>query len=505
MTVEGASIGQQLSNPEKQVLNALRGKEASDMSALAAATGLGETETMSACSWLKAKGLVEIDEQATPLVGLEPEGRTYADRGLPERRLHNHLRVRDGKAPLSQLRNAAQFTQEELQIALAWWKRKGFGELHKQAAETIVVAGSPPAVTVDERVLEKLKDGSLHEEASVDPEGLKMLRTRRGVLKSAERKQRSVRLTPVGREVVSSPLSVVEDISQLTPELIQSGAWRSKNIRPYDVATPAPRTSGGKPHPLVQLIEEIRQIFVELGFQEIDEQFVVPVLWNMDALFIPQDHLARDMQDTFYLDQPATLPVEEDVIEKVRDVHLSGGGTGSRGWGGTFDANESKKALLRTHTTVGTIRHLAQHPGENLRVFSVGRVFRKETMDATHLPEFHQIEGIATEEGADFPMLLGILKEFYKRMGFEKLRWRPSYYPYTEPSMDVEVWTGKKWMELGGCGVFRPEVTQPFGIKTPVLAWGLGLERLAMLRFGLTDIRQIYISDLEWLRRQPLL
>jgi phenylalanyl-tRNA synthetase alpha chain len=160
---------------------------------------------------------------------------------------------------------------------------------------------------------------------------------------------------------------------------------------------------------------------------------------------------------------------------------------------------------LRTHTTVGTIRHLAQHPGENLRVFSVGRVFRKETMDATHLPEFHQIEGIATEEGADFPMLLGILKEFYKRMGFEKLRWRPSYYPYTEPSMDVEVWTGKKWMELGGCGVFRPEVTQPFGIKTPVLAWGLGLERLAMLRFGLTDIRQIYISDLEWLRRQPLL
>jgi phenylalanyl-tRNA synthetase alpha chain len=496
----------QLSNAEKRVVNALAGADRVFLADLVRRGGFAnETEAAGAASWLKAKGLVDVEEKSTTLVGLDAEGRRYADAGLPERRLHQHLSVRGGSAPLTQLRNASSFTSDEIQIALAWWKRKGMGELHKQAAETIVAAAKAAPTTADEKVLAMLKDGQLIEESALDPEGLKLLRSRKGVVRIAERKERWYSLTPLGREVASKPLELTEEISQMTPELIQSGAWKGKTIRPYDVATPAPRTMGGKPHPLVQLIDEIRTIFVELGFQEIDEEYVVPALWNMDALFIPQDHPAREMQDTFYLEDPARLDVEPEVVQKIRKVHESGGGTGSRGWGGTFDEAEAGRALLRTHTTVGTIRHLARHGPGPLRVFSVGRVFRKETMDATHLPEFHQIEGIATEEGADFRMLLGILKEFYKRLGFEKLRWRPAYFPYTEPSMEVEVWTGKKWMELGGCGIFRPEVTAPFGIKTPVLAWGLGLERLAMMRFELSDIRQIYISDLDWLRRQPLI
>lgn len=501
------AVAAQLSAAEKRLVVALRGRGELPLAEAFVAAGFpSESEALGAASWLKAKGVIEIEETSTPMVALDDEGRRYVEQGLPERRLHQYLRLRDGRLGLGQLRNAPSFTQDEIRIALAQWKKKGLGDLLRDGAETVVVANpAAPAATPDEQALASLRDGAFHPESAVPAEGLRMLKARSGVLKTGDPKARTLRLTSLGLEVAKLPLRVEEEIGQLTPEILKSGVWRTKTIRPYDVATPAPRTLGGKPHPLVQLIEEIRQIFVELGFQEIDEEYVVPVLWNMDALFIPQDHLAREMQDTFYLERPQTLPVEASVVEKIAKVHERGAGTGSRGWGGRFNPKESERALLRTHTTVGTIRHLAQHGGKPLRVFSIGRVFRKETMDATHLPEFHQIEGIATEPGADFPMLLGILKEFYRRMGFEHLRWRPSYYPYTEPSMDVEVWTGKKWMELGGCGVFRPEVTVPLGIKTPVLAWGLGLERLAMMRFGLSDIRQLYVSDLEWLRGHPLL
>jgi phenylalanyl-tRNA synthetase alpha chain len=135
----------------------------------------------------------------------------------------------------------------------------------------------------------------------------------------------------------------------------------------------------------------------------------------------------------------------------------------------------------------------------------VDRVFRKEAIDRTHLPEFHQIEGIIMEEGADLPMLVTTLRTFYAKMGYSEVRVRPAYFPYTEPSLEVEVrWRGK-WLELGGAGIFRPEVTEPLGCMAPVCAWGMGLERLAMLVLGLDDIRQLYISDLAWLRDQPML
>ena len=502
---DAASHAQTLSNPEKRVLNALRGTGTVALSVLATKANMSDTEISGAVSWLQSKGLVRIDEKVTSLVGLSDEGRQYADAGFPERQLHHHALKHNGRVALSDLAKEG-WDPTKVSIALAWWKRKGLGALDKAGGDTIIVANATAApVTADEDLLSTLNKAGQSEEAVLPPEPLRMLRGRQGVLQFREQRERSVTLTDAGRSMTASTLSVQAEISQLTPEIIQSGEWRSKSIRAYDVTSPAPRPHIGKPHPLVQLIEEIRDIFVELGFQEIEEEYVVPALWNMDALFIPQDHPAREMQDTFYLSNPESLPVEQEVIDKVRKVHEKGGGTGSRGWGGKFDSSEAARALLRTHTTVGTIRHLAKNPDGPLRVFSIGRVFRKETMDATHLPEFHQIEGIATEPGADFRMLLGILKEFYKRLGFPELRWRPAYFPYTEPSMEVEVWTGEKWMELGGCGIFRPEVTVPFGVKTPVLAWGLGLERLAMRRFGLSDIRQLYISDLEWLRKQPLL
>ncbi len=164
----------------------------------------------------------------------------------------------------------------------------------------------------------------------------------------------------------------------------------------------------------------------------------------------------------------------------------------------------AESALLRTHSTCSSIRYIAAHPDAPQKAFSISRIFRNESIDSTHLPEFTQIEGIVIDENADFDMLISLIKEFYDKMGFDQVRIRPAYFPYTEPSLEIEVFFNGKWMELGGAGMFRPEVLAPFGVKTPVLAWGFGFERLAMLKWDIRDIRDLYISDLDSLKKNTV-
>lgn len=513
MPESAVEIARQLSEPERRILQLLGSADrAWTLDEVAAQAGFGsENEAYSSASWLQRKGLVEISETAQTLVGLGADGVTYARDGFPERRVYQYVGRRAHGVPLAELKR--EFPAGLVDIALSWWKRKGLGTIERTTGDTALRANPAPPPAEDEDLLRRLAAGPLVGGATVAEQELReqfgksyeQLRARPGLVEPRTVKRRSLRPTELGREAARAGPLQAGLVGEVTPEMVQSGAWRGREFQAYDVRTEPPRILAAKPHPLLQIIDEVRSIFTQLGFEEIEEEYVQSAFWNMDALFIPQDHPAREMQDTLYLARPPTLDVPQDLVERISRVHENGGDTKSRGWGQPLDAKESRRALLRTHTTVGTIRYLARHPQPPVRVFSIGRVFRNETMDATHLPEFHQIEGIATEKGADFPMLLGILQEFYRRLGFPKLRWRPAFFPYTEPSMEVEVWTGQKWMELGGCGIFRPEVTQPFGVPTPVLAWGLGLERLAMMRLGLKDIRDLYVSDLEWLRNQPLL
>jgi phenylalanyl-tRNA synthetase alpha chain len=497
---------QELSASERGLLShLLRHDGRASVDEAAAALGVDPVKVRSAASWLASKGFCAIEEEARVHVAPSEEARRYAEHGLPERRLWDHLRASGGRQPMDQARAESGLTPAEFAIALAWWQRKQLGTIEKQANARVIVAADAAKGSADEEALQRLvAAGTLGQDEAAGP-GFDMLRQRKGLLAEREDKHQHVRVLPklgLDADALDAASDLVEEI---TPEVLRDGSWRDKGVRPFDVTAPAPRALPGKPHPLQQIIQEVRQIFLEMGFEEIDYDLVQSTFWNLDALFIPQDHPAREMQDTFYLKHPERVPVPKGLVKRVADVHRTGGDTGSRGWGGTFDPEESRRALLRTHTTVGTIRYLAQNPDKPCRVFSVGRVFRSETMDSTHLPEFHQVEGIATEPGANFRQLVGILTEFYKRLGFDKVRVRPGYFPYTEPSMEVDVFYNDAWMELGGSGIFRPEVTEPLGVKTPVLAWGLGLERLGMMRLGLTDIRDLYVSDLEWLRGQPLL
>ncbi len=485
-----------LSANEQKVLRALVAGELSPAAA-AEATGLGEQEAVSAASWLRTKELAEIEEVVTELVGLNEEGRRYAAEGLPERRAIEWLNEH-GAATASKLADGP-LTADEARIVIGWLKRKQWAWLEKSDDGVMLTPARDDAPEgADEPLLRQLADGAQPVD-SLDPQGLKLLQGRQ-ILERSQQVARTLRITEAGRMALDE-LSGEELLGEVTPEMLQSGGWREGRFQRYSLETQAEGAPQATLHPLTRFTEEIRGIFLQMGFTEIEGDYVESAFWNMDALFIPQDHPARELQDTLYLDDPKSFLLDdEEAVAAVKAVHETGGDTGSTGWRYDWSREVAQQALLRTHTTVSTIRYLSEHREPPVRVFAVGRVFRREALDATHLPEFTQVEGIIMEEEASFGMLIGVLKEFYRRMGFPDVRVRPAYFPYTEPSMEIEVKFGDRWLELGGSGIFRPEVTAPFGIDTPVLAWGLGLERLAMLRLGLKDIRMLYQSDLEWLK-----
>lgn len=335
-----------------------------------------------------------------------------------------------------------------------------------------------------------------------------LLSNRSELAKIRKRSHRILKLTDNGQLAIqSNRIRIVKERNTLTPEDLESGAWREIKLRPYDIKLAAKDVYPAKIHPLRKIIEQTRRAFLEMGFAEVVSPMVESAFWNFDALFQPQDHPARDMQDTFYMRDPAETPLPDaKIVEPVRRTHEDGWETGSEGWGYTWSPERSKQVVLRTHTTAATIRALAANPNPPGKFFCVGWTYRNETISFKHLPVFHQVDGIIIDEEANLASLMGTLQEFYSKMGFGRVKFKPAFYPYTEPSVDVVVYMESrgKWIEMGGAGIFRPEVTLPLDCKFPVLAWGLGIERLAMIRFGVSDIRELYGTNLNELEKVPL-
>jgi len=483
---------------EKQVLLALSKFKSADPQKLAVASGLQVDAAMQAAFLLAKKGLADIAEESLALYSLTPEGELHARQGLPEQRILKHMKGK--RTPLAELKK--NFENKDVSIALGWLRRKGLASIEKKGKETFITPLKNHEKDLQEEILRYL--------LAHQPETLKSYPSTtirellgRDLIGCTERTSRVIAITDEGRKLVRKGMEIEEDIGQLTPDLIRSGEWREKLLRPYDIHIPSVRIFAAKKHPYRRLLDEMRQIFLEMGFEEIRGDIVQTSFWNFDALFQPQDHPAREMQDTFYLDSKGELPGE--YVRNVKEVHEHGGNIGSTGWGGHWSEELAKANVLRTHTTTLTIRHLAENPNPPVKAFCIGRVYRREAIDATHLPEFEQLEGVVMDEGVSFRNLLGNLTEFYHRMGFADVRFRPGYFPYTEPSVEPEVHVPELgWIELGGAGIFRREVTAPLGIKHPVLAWGLGVGRLAMLRLGLKDLRDLYNPDIDWLRRYPV-
>ncbi|HVP94013.1 MAG TPA: phenylalanine--tRNA ligase subunit alpha [Methanoregulaceae archaeon] len=471
----------ELTQNEKRLLAVLKNEKKGDATHLAGLLNATPEATVQWAYLAQDKELTTVARIVTNEYVYTDEGKEYLKDGLPETQLFKLIKP---GATLPDLQKHKAF-------------KIGFGQLRKKGLVTVdgsLVSMAPGASTdADESALK-------HPSAS-DPRTKELIR--RGILQESETVRYTITLTPKGLAITKKGLDFREEMGTLSPEQIISGEWKNLNLRRYDVTKLPRKAHPGKIHPYQRIIAEMREILLEMGFEELYGDIVQQAYWNFDALFQPQDHPAREMQDTFYLRE--TLPLPEGY-EKVKAMHEYGGETSSTGWGGVWKEEKAEQCVLRTHTTSISIRHLAKNPVPPVKAFCIGRVYRRETIDTTHLAEFEQLEGIVMDEGVTFGNLLGILREFYHRMGFEGVRFKPSYYPYTEPSLDAEVYIeGIGWIEMGGAGVFREEVTAPLGISYPVLAWGLGVSRIAMLRLGLKDLRYLHRSDIAFLRETPVL
>jgi phenylalanyl-tRNA synthetase alpha chain len=474
---------------EKKVLLALKKMEEGFTKDIAKQAGLPEATVHKAGQWARLKGLVEHKETSEVKTELTEEGKRYARTGLPEKQLL--VLIYQGKNTLTKLKKSLP----ELEIALAWAKRKGWIEISgKKLKLTELGKNALSIITPVERGLK----GEIRGDVLPEMKSRKLVKVR-------EVKEKKFVITKKGREILPY---IKEDkaIGQLKPQHIKTGDWKKMEFRHYDVKLPVPIYAPARLHPYTQFINSTRKKLIAMGFQEMTGTWAELEFWNMDALFMPQDHPARGIHDVFKLKKPNKGEVlNKMVLDRVAKTHKNGWITGSSGWG-HWNPEQTLNLVLRSQTTCLSARTLAGGVEIPSMYFSLNRVFRPDVMDAIHSFEFDQLEGIVVGENLNLRHLMGYLEVFGREVaGAEKIRFRPGYFPFTEPSLEMDAYVNGKWYELVGSGIFRPEVTRPLGVDVPVLAWGVGFARLAMIKLGITDIRDLFNHDIEWLRKRKIL
>ncbi len=416
---------------------------------------------------------------------LTEEGLVYLKNGLPEIRLVKLL-----EKPLTL--EEAKKKIPEFGIALQWAKKN---EWVKIDGDKLVLIKSLKEIEKDKKIedaLISIKNGKY----SIDGELLIIFQQRRLV-----ERERQDELT-VAKQFVG------KEIDKLTPELVKTGLWKETKIKPYNVEFVGRKIYPGKRQPYNQFLEKVRTKLIELGFNEIRGQSIIQEFWNFDALFQAQNHPSRDWTETYSLKYPkhGNLP-DPKIVERVKETHENGWKTGSTGWGYKWDPKKASQLMPVAHDTAISPKTLSL---KNLKIpgkyFQVVRCFRPDVLDATHLTEFNQTGGFVVGENLNFRNLLGILEMFAKEVaGATQVKFLPDYYPFTEPSVQMSAKHPELgWVEFGGAGIFREELTKPLGVDAPVIAWGIGIDRLAMFNLGIKDIRYLFSTDLKWLREQEM-
>lgn len=463
-------------------------------------TNLDETSVMRALKFLENKKILAIVLEKKKIVDIGVNGAYYRKNHLPERTLLMFIE-KNAKCAIEDAQKRAGLSENEFKAALGVLKRKALVELTNGKISLI---GSREEITkkfIEEKLLEILPK----EQEALTPEeafALEKLKERKDMIDIREEKRIMLKPTELGKSVMHQKSDQVL-IEEITSDLIKSTIKQMK-FRRYDIHAAVPKLQGGKTHFVNQARDYARRIWLDMGFKEMEGPVIDSAFWVFDALFTAQDHPVREMQDSFYIKGPeAELPSKE-LVQRVKKAHEKGV-AGSKGWNYIWKEEEAKRFVMRTHTTSLSARTLASLKEKDLpaKYFSVEKAFRNETIDWSHGIEFYQTDGIVVGKELTFLHLLGYLKEFYKKMRFEEIRFRPSFFPYTEPSVEIDVFHKERgiWLELGGAGIFRPEVTEPlFGKSIPVLAWGQGLDRMIMDACEIKDLREVYANNIKMLR-----
>jgi len=488
-----------LSGPERAVLEALRSAAETpvDEEDLAARLGVGLDSARGSLQRLRAKHLVTLDEEHEVLQRLTARGQDARARGLPERRLLDALERRGGSATPADLA-AEGLPEEEQSAAIGILRRRG--QLEPGLPFRRVGGASERAMLPEETVLAQVANG----ETGTD-EAIVAALERRGLVRRERRSIKRWAPSDEGRRL-ALPTEGESAIGPVTAELLRDGAWRGRSFRPYDVRAPVPFLTGVRPNPYAAWLEEFEEILVGLGFEEAEGPLLETEFWNNDVLFMPQDHPARSIHDALSVLDVRGHPPAEALLARVAAVHEGRPMPGERsamgpGWGGLYDPEVASRPVLRSQTTAVSARYLARHPTPPFRMYSLDRNFRREEVDARHGIEFAQCEGILGEAGTSLRDLIGVFRALAEAIGIRELKIRPSYFPFTEPSVEGYVRHPRLgWLEVFPGGMFRPEVLGPLGVEVPVAAWGIGITRLALVGLGVSDLRELYADDLGRLR-----
>jgi phenylalanyl-tRNA synthetase alpha chain len=393
--------------------------------------------------------------------------------------------------------------KEVANIALGWARRRRWVEVLKKDDKTLIKFVKYEPLVEHRNILAKYLN---EDEVSKDLENKDVFKelVKRKLVSIYRRKIKFVKLA-IPIEKAEEILRLGEGISRITREVIVKDLWKTNIIKPYNLYALPPIKYAGKKNFFKEFVKMIKEVMESLGFEEVEDDYIIPELWNFDILFQAQDHPSRDIHDILMIEGVADINRFKEVVEKVKVVHESGGSSGSIGWRYNWSYDKASKLILRSHTTAVTARALIGRKPP-ARLYTIARVFRRDNPDARHSPEFTNFDGVIMEEDFNFKKLLGLLTQILKYLGIEKLKFKPSYFPFTEPSVEGYGYVpGYGWIEIFGAGMFRPEVLEILDLKYPVGAWGMGVERLAMITYGINDIRLVFTSDIEYIRTFPII
>ncbi len=497
--METEKIAEVLSRNDKFLLSAIS-KETRYLSDIAKDSGADKSALLNSARKMLSYDLLKIINEITVEYKLTELGRRYLSNGLPEHTLLRKLR----ESPVSSYRDLKdiQLNADETRAALGILRKNKILEVNNDK----FTIDKSKAVLIDKKnsLLRRVDSG----EISQDDEDITDF-LRRDIIQKSEKVNEKIEITETGISVTKSRGFKKDLVDKLTPESIKN--WKDIEFREYPLDTEPSAPLSGRKNISKQFSSKIKDILVAMGFKEMQSNYAESSFWNFDVMMFKQDHPDRDIQDTVYINAPEPK-VPKELLEKVRSVYEKGFNSAknskSIGYRRVFDERKSKVLIMRGHTTATTFRYINDYISKNketpAKYFSISKVFRNETSDQTHLPEFYQVEGIVYDDNLNLSDLIGYIKEFYKKLGISKIRLKPTYNPYTEPSLEIQAFSPKlnRWIEVGNSGIFRPETLEPFGIKKNIVAWGFGFDRALVLRLGIGDIRSIYggFADLDFLR-----
>lgn len=499
-------IANSLSLIERKVLPYL--KDGITVQEIITLSGMKDAEVKRGLMWLSNKDLLSTERASEEVVTLLQFGKMAQERALPEILILKEILSQDRAT--QDLSERTGLPHPEIMASIGILKSLKAVEVKKEKKDiilSITTAGKELAASDEyepQSFISKTEFPVAFNKLSDDDRKIvKQLSKRKDMLKIEQQTTGTVRLTQRGKEFIKADIDFTNHEEQLTSDMLKDGSWKEKTFRTYDVTSPVPVKSGGRRHPMREAANLIRDVYLNMGFQEMEGPWVETAFWCMDSMWIPQDHPARDEQDTFFIGKKGKLP-DKELVRRVKEVHENGGDTGSTGHGAPWNPEIAKELILRTHSTATTFRMFGEKGIQEGKYFYIANIYRNEAVDTTHLAEFIQAEGFVIGDNLTISDLMGFIKEFYARLGIHKIRFKPTYNPYTEPSLEAHYYnehTGK-WHALINSGIFRPESLAPYGLQDKtIIAWGMGVSRVAALLTGKKNLRELVgpTVDLDWI------